>query len=96
MCDIEMRICNRLVRNALAKGYLISVYDGEEFALKRSASYAAIKSAMFSTDSDQLVFRRADGTKAGVVLLIYGNGEDVISDYSDNEETNTLVNLAQA
>ena len=87
----ERAICMRLVSRALAAGYSVSVFDGEEFLLVDSRNKTAILAAMFSTDYDALTFRDATGRKIGVVALIYGNGEDVISDYSDNEATCKLV-----
>lgn len=47
--------------------------------------------ALASTDHDHLRFYRPDATKAGFVLLIWENGDDAASDWSDNDETNALV-----
>ena len=87
----ETTICNKLVSCALAAGYAVTVYDGEEFALRNSKDRAAIKAAMFSTDCDRLYFWNGRDM-VGSVLLIYGNGQDVISDHSDNAAINALVN----
>jgi hypothetical protein len=92
---IEQPICKRLVTKALEAGFTVSVYDGEEWALKRSTNKAEIVAAMFSTDCDTLRFRAADGTVIGSVALIYGNGAEVISDYSDKPVIEQLVNAAQ-
>jgi hypothetical protein len=89
--NIERKICSQLVREALNRDYTVSVYDGEEWPLKRSTSHRAILAAMFSTDSDTLRFHDSSGMSLGSVLLIYGNGEDVIFDHSDNPATNALV-----
>jgi hypothetical protein len=88
--QIEMPIARRLIRNALAKGYSVSVYDGEEWALKRSTDRAAIIEALASTDCDTLRFRDNAGNVIGSMLLIWGNDDDLISDYSDNDAMNTL------
>jgi hypothetical protein len=94
---IEKRIASKIVKDALAAGYVVSVWDGEEWALKRSGSYKAIMAAMFSVDEETLVFRAADGTKAGSVFLVYGNsGWDVITDYTDNEATRAILAGAEA
>lgn len=93
MDKIETTICNRLVTRAIEAGYAVTVYDGEEFALRNSRDRAAIKAAMFSTDSDRLYFWNGRDM-LGSILLIYGNGEDVISDYSDNEAMNALAEFA--
>jgi hypothetical protein len=91
MKNLEMTIARKLVRKALAAGYMVSVYDGEEYAVKRSTKFTKIVEALASTSDDVLVLRTADGTKVGSVWLIWGNGEDLISDYTDNEATNALV-----
>jgi hypothetical protein len=85
-CFVEAYVCRFLVRAALAHGYAISVFDGEAWALKRSTDEEAIKAAMFSTDNDTLTLHKEKVSSReklrGSVLLIYGNGWDVISDYS--------------
>jgi hypothetical protein len=78
----ERRICAAVVRRALAAGYFVSVSDGELVTLRKSRDEAAIFDAMATTDADNLNIHRADGVRLGSVVLIYGNGEDVISDYS--------------
>jgi len=78
----ERMIATRLVSDILAAGHVISVNDGEGFAIKRSADKAAILAALASTDSDTLVIRDASGERVGFVLLIWGNGTDLISDCS--------------
>jgi hypothetical protein len=90
--NIEKRICERLVDRALAAGYTISVYDGAEWPLKRSSNRPEILAAMYSTDSDTLRFRLPDsGESVGSIMLVYGNGADVICDYTDNAAMAALV-----
>ncbi len=78
----EKTIVGRLIRAAHKQGWTISVHDGEEWALKRSRDLAAVRAALASTDSDNVVFRDVNGEPMGSVLLIWGNDEDVISDMS--------------
>lgn len=94
----EQRIASKLVSDILAAGYVISVFDGEGFALKRSAKAAEIKEAMCSSEFDSLVIRKADGEKVGSISLIYGNGCDLISDYAgqDHDLLEGLCKGAQA
>ena len=90
--NIEKQIAERIVDKALAAGYTISVYDGEEWPLKRSINRPDILAAMYSTDSDVLRFRWPESSHAvGSIMLVYGNGEDVVCDYSDNEAMAALV-----
>lgn len=84
----------RLVRIALAKGYAISVYDGEEWTVKQSTDRMTVLQALATTECDTLRFRK-DGEKLGSMLLIYGNatdGSELIADYSANEAMETLYN----
>jgi hypothetical protein len=86
--EVERKIAAALIDSALKAGYTITVNDGEEDVLKRSASADAILKAMFTTDEDRL-YLHAQNAKAtfGWVLFIYGNdGWDVISDYTTNLE----------
>lgn len=78
---VERRIIEALVDSALSADCSISVNDGENFVLSVSKDVKAILKCMGTTDSDILVLRRA-GKRIGSVTLIYGNGCDVVSDYS--------------
>lgn len=91
---VENTIIERLVDRALSLGYAVSVMDGEAFPVKRSTDKKTIIEAMASTDEDKLIFRNAEGGKIGSVWLIYGNGEDLISNHSDNELTQALCDYA--
>ncbi|WP_295842501.1 hypothetical protein [uncultured Xanthomonas sp.] len=80
-----------LVDSALAKGWAVSVYDGEETTLRRSRDRAAIFAAMASTDADTLRFHDEAGAYLGWVWLIWGNGCDLFSDWTDNAAINAVV-----
>ena len=88
---IERKIYSRIVRDALDAGFNVSVYDGEEYALKHSTSYAEIMRAGFSTDADALIIHGHIG-RVGFISLVYGNcGWDVISDYTATDEMENLL-----
>jgi hypothetical protein len=92
---VEGRIALRLVEAALNDGFRISVNDGEETVVSDSEDKQTIMEAMFSTDEDILHIHNK-GSRVGWIQFIYGNsGWDVISDYSDNDKTRELVELAQ-
>lgn len=84
----ERRIVYKVITDALAAGYMVSVDDGEEVVLLNSVDKAAILAAMFSTDEDRLILTHSDPKiKDGWVRFIYGNdGPDVMSDYTVNLE----------
>ena len=90
---IEQPICKRLVAKALEAGFAVGVYDGEGWVVNKSTNKTEIVAAMFSTDSDTLAIYE-NGKRIGMVDLIYGNGEDVISDCTDKPAIVELVNAA--
>lgn len=95
---IERRIIERLVTDAIAAGFAVSVDDGGETTVKRSRDLAEIMAAVMTTDEDHLHIHRQDSRYAfGWVRLIYGNdGWDVIADHTDNEAMRALVAGATA
>lgn len=79
---VERMIADRLVAHLLRRGYLLDVNDGEETVLHKADTFDAVWKAMFSSDEDYLTVRDATGERVGAIWLIWGNGFDVISDYS--------------
>jgi hypothetical protein len=80
---IEKRIVRQIVKNALARNWNVSVYDGEEITLLYSKNLTEIIKATFTTDEDVLIFRDAVSKYVGQVALVYGNdGWDVVSDHT--------------
>lgn len=85
--DIERQIVTCIVETAILKGYLVSVYDGEAYPIKKSTDKAAIVKELFACDEEYLIIRDQHSGKIGTIDLIYGNdGWDVISNYSWVEE----------
>ena len=83
---IEKRIIRQIIKNALARNWNVSVYDGEEITLVNSKNLTEIIKATFTTDEDGLIFRDADGEYVGQVALVYGNdGWDVVSDHTASD-----------
>jgi hypothetical protein len=90
----ERSVIAKLLDRVLAKGYVVSVNDGEEWVAKKVDDKATILKAMFSTDEEWLLIRNSEGHEIGRVYLVYGNaadGSEVIADHSDNDEINALV-----
>jgi hypothetical protein len=95
--SIEKEIATKIVDDALALNYTISVNACEEWTVKRSKNRKEILDALMTTDDDTLVFRDMNGNKIGWVWLVYGNdGYDVVCDYTDNIETCELLAGADA
>lgn len=99
---IDRAIVHRVIADALAAGYCITVIDGEDCVLSNAFEAARVIRAMFSTETDTLVFRHIPGPgqeprRVGWVQFIYGNsGWDVIADASSNPETDALTKGAEA
>lgn len=90
----------QVIKNALAKGYTISVFDGEEWQVKRSRDEQAILNAAQSVDMATLRIRDGSGERVGDVEIIGYDSEaaanadgydDSVVDYSANPETTALV-----
>lgn len=94
--EVERQIVERLVRDALRLAFSVSVNDGEDTTLHESTDLDAIGKAMGTTDEDWLVFHSPARGRVGWVRLIYGNGADVISDYTANETMERIVAGANA
>lgn len=101
LSDIERDVIDDLIREALAQGALISVYDGEEWALSRSTDYRRITSEIAATDETTIGIRLRDDAmgwalrKVGTVFLVHGNGAEVVSDYTDVPEVARIVMMAE-
>lgn len=83
---IERAIVRRVVKDALAAGYVLSVDDGgDELAVEEATKTKPVMDALLNTDDDTLILRRND--ERGWVRFVYGNsGWDVINDYTTNLE----------
>ena len=96
----ETAIARRLVAAAIAAGYLISVRDGiegdGELTVQNSTDLRTISDALQTTEGDKLILRTAAAPHrmVGTVTLIWGNGEDLISDHTDTPAIDALVALA--
>lgn len=91
MPQVEKLIVNRLISAVLKAGWTISVFDGEEWALKTSTNRAAIQAETAATDETTYRIRSASGEALGQIWLVHGNGTDVISDYTDNGDMDLLI-----
>ena len=101
----KKRAAKRLVKIILSDpDNMISVYDGEEWAIKRSRNTKDILDALGNTDYDDINVR-SRGTeelelagnfrRKGWFSLVWCNsedGSDLISDYLDNEFSDNIWN----
>ena len=74
-----------LIKNALNQGLTISVWDGEEWQVKKSTSYQVIKEAIESVELAQIRIRDKKGKMMGWAQIIPDlDPEETVSDYTDS------------
>jgi hypothetical protein len=95
--SVERQIVDKLIDTILAtETHTISVFDGLTWALAGSRDKDKITAEIAATDVTTLRVRdisgdKKPGQKVGSIFLIHGNDVDVISDWSDNDNTNAIV-----
>lgn len=83
---IESRIVRKVVEDALAQGFSLSVFDGEDWSVNKSTDKKEILENLQVCDEEKLYLNK-DGRQVGGILFVYGNdGYDVISDYHTSLE----------
>lgn len=85
MDKTEARICNKLITKALSEGFHIRVREGEdgEVMCEPTRQRSEIQAQTHATCMTLYDILKEDGMgfdRIGTVLLVHGNGEDVISD----------------
>lgn len=97
MDDKERKVAAKLVEDTLAGGYVVSVYDGEEYPLHYSNSKDEILKALGATDRECLLVAMPNKRHMGTIVLIYGNSpEELIADHTDSDLISTLIAGADA
>ena len=95
MAREEFRIISNIVRRAISQGYTVSVNDDTfgrgDWTVKRSRDPAEIIGALATTGGDLLRIRTADGSRVGVIQLVYNGDDTVVYDHTDNAETADLI-----
>jgi hypothetical protein len=82
-----MKAYKHLIKYALSQGHTCSVYDGEEWQVKRSTGYKEIVEAVESVEEAEIVIRDIEGNKEAWVLVgAFGLADDeTVMDHSDNK-----------
>lgn len=103
LSDDEQEIISAILLEAALSGFVVSLFDGEEWVAKQTADFALIQTLIGATDETKLRFRdpasldeSGKPSSVGYVVLIHGNGCDVISDYSDGPAMTALLSKAVA
>ena len=83
-----MKAYRHLVRHALAKGQQVSVFDGEEWAVKRSNKFGEIVAGIEAVEEAQIRIYPPDapGCSGWALVSAYGLEDDeTVMDWSDND-----------
>ena len=81
-----------LVKNALAKGYTVSVWDGGEWQVKRGSKLEEICDAIKSVEEAQLRIYNAEERIGWALVSAYDLAPDeTVIDYTCNEIMEELV-----
>lgn len=89
--EMERRMASALVRAILARGCMVSVHNGEDWACRKVRSYRTAMDALWQTDEESVLAFNADGKREGTFWLVYGNdGYDLIADHTDNAFCNAI------
>ena len=82
----------RIVARALDKGYLLTVYDGEELPVMHSDDAEEVMDNLGHCDEEWLHVENDARQKIGVIFLVYGNDPDeVVCDCTDKPEILEIV-----
>ena len=79
----ELAIVNKLIESAESAGYRLRI---EEYEDDGEHEYD-VKTALFNLDDAHAIVLDSDGDQLGWVRLVFGNGRDLVSDYSLSLET---------
>jgi hypothetical protein len=76
-----------LVKHALGLGYVVSVWDGEEWQVKRSNKLKTITDAIESVEEAQIVIRDSADKKIGwAIVSAYGlEPDETVVDFGVND-----------
>lgn len=88
---IESLMVRVVVRKLIATGYEIEVDNNagegeDDIRCSYSKNYQKVVASLSTTDEEILWTRKSRSAEGGWVKIIYGNGEDCISDYTTNLE----------
>lgn len=81
MWKSEAIIINRLISEILKRDFSISVFDGEEYSVRRSHDRKEVQRAVAATDETQFRVRNKDDEQVAWFYMVHGNLTDVIADF---------------
>lgn len=89
--SVEAKIIRQVALKAITLGWSVSVNDGEETVVIPTLQLDTVLGEVGHTEETYFHFFLPDRTRLGFVWFVHGNGEDVVTDHSDNEAINQLM-----
>lgn len=77
-----MKAHKHLIKYSLAKGYAITVFDGEEYSLRNSTSAKAVLDEVEGCDCPQIIILDGSRNVASVAIFIDGDELYTVQDYT--------------
>jgi hypothetical protein len=78
-----MKAYKHLVKHSLTRGFTVSVFDGEEWDIKRSSKYQEIINSIESVEEAQVRIRNTEGENVGWALILPDlNDDETVADYT--------------
>ncbi len=82
----------RIVARAVDKGYLLTVFDGEEFPVMHSEDAEEVLDSLGHCEEEWLYVENASRQKIETIYFVYGNDPDeVVCDCTDKAEILEIV-----
>lgn len=92
----DVAIAQAVIASCIKEGYLLRLYDGEEWATEKTKDGSLIERELFATGEEVLYVYSQLGKQIGFVFFVWGNtGWDVINDNSTVLESLGLMKDAQ-
>jgi hypothetical protein len=95
----EMCVARAFIQCCLDAGWMVSLFDGEEWAVRGERDYLKIVDQLGATCEEQIVLRDpSTKVKVGWVLLVWGNSpSELIADHTlANEELVGIITECEA
>lgn len=93
--SVERPIIERLCKDILERGYLITIWDGEENSLISSGDIQDIIENVGHTEVTVVNVMNIGGALQGWIVLIHGNEDDVLSDHSIGTLMQSIVDKSE-
>lgn len=95
--EMEARVIRRLLRYLLQDGHAVSLFDSEEWSVKKSTDFTELADWIHATDEQILRWRDPAGELIGGFHIVYGNSAaEVIADHSANDRCEAAYRHAVA